>query len=121
MLERSGIVEKLCIDEDKNVLEFKINHNFFHPIRHIPHTNKINDMNISPVEGYLFTACRSMQNLQLLTGSGSCNKYCNKCIAKFNTHKFFVVEVEGQGKLVTKANFIYNTKVTSSNIQEDKY
>ena len=121
MLEISGLVDKLCIDKDGNVLDFKSNHDLFYPVRHITPTNPTNDINISPVGGYLFAACIPMKNVRRLTGSGGCNKYFNKFIAKVDTHNFIFVEVEGQGKPMTKAYFLHNRKVASSNMQEDKY
>ena len=54
-------------------------------------------------------------------GCGGFNIYCKKYITKFDTHKFVIVEVNVCGKLVNKAHFLHNTKVTSSKMQEDKY
>eukprot|EP00957_Ditylum_brightwellii_P113031 8618937-Ditylum_brightwellii.AAC.1 len=61
-----------------------------------------------------------MQNIQHLKGSGGCNKYCNKYVAKVDKQSYVVVEIEGQAQLVTKSFFLRNTKITSSKIAEDK-
>ena len=63
VLERTFLVYKLCIYEDGNVLGLKIDHNLFHPVKHIPPTNPTNYINISLLEGYLFATCISMQNV----------------------------------------------------------
>ena len=110
------MIEELEIDDDGNVAKFKSTLDFFHPVRHIPPTNATDDMNISPVEGYTFAVCRSMQNIQVLTGAGGCSKYVLKYISKIDEQNYVVVSVEGQGKITTRANYLHNTKVTSSKI-----
>jgi hypothetical protein len=101
---------------------FKSHHPFFNPKRHIPPTNPTNDMNMSPVEGRIFSVCRSMLNVQQLTECGGVNKYVNKYITKIDEQNFVIVNVDGQrnGALVTKSQFLHNTKVVSSKINEDK-
>ena len=61
-----------------------------------------------------------MQNVQRLTGNGGCSKYVCKYIAKIDEQNYVVVKVDGQGQLVTQANFLHNTKVLSSKIGEDR-
>ena len=94
----------------------------FHIKSHIPPINPTNDMNMSPVEGYTFAACRSMQNAQILTECGGVNKYVYKFIVKFNEHNFVVVSTDAHknGSLVTKGTLLHNTKVKISKINEDK-
>jgi hypothetical protein len=99
---------------------FKSNLDFFHPKRHIPATNPCGDTNMSPVEGYTFSVCRSMQNLQILVGTGGVNKYVCKYIGKIDETNYVVIKIDGHGRLVTRAHFLHNTKVTSTKIQEDK-
>ena len=115
-----GLIGKLHIDNDGNVLEFKSILDFFHPKRHIPPTNPTNDMNISPVEGYTFAACRSMQNAQVLTATGGCSKYCLKYCIKVDEQNFVIVQAENDSKMVTKAKYLHNTKIVSSKMAEDK-
>ena len=95
---------------------------FLHPQRHIPPTNPSDDINMSPVEGYTFAICRSMQNLQQLILTGGVNKYVCKYIGKIDEQNYIVifVDTETNGMLVTKATFLHNTKVTSSKMGEDK-
>ena len=62
-----GMADPICYNEKGYPSEFKSNHPFFHPTRHIPPTNPNDDCNMSPVEGKTFSACRSMQNIQCLT------------------------------------------------------
>ena len=74
-MEKVGIVEPIQVTEDGYEVPFKSNLPYFHPKRHIPPTNPTGGINMSPVDGYLFTACLSMQNVQWLTNSGGVNKY----------------------------------------------
>ena len=53
ILESIGLTDILVIDDDGNVKEFKSSLPFFHPVRHVPPTNPTNDINISPIEGYI--------------------------------------------------------------------
>ena len=56
--------------------DIKYHHDFFTPKRHIPPTMSTFDMNMSPVEGKTFSACLSMQNIQMLTYCGGVNNTC---------------------------------------------
>lgn len=119
ILEEVGLTEKLDIDDDGNVKEFKSNLPFFHPERHIPPTNPTFDVNISPVVGYLFANCRSMQNVQRIKGSGGCSKYICKYVAKMDEQNYIVVEIDGKGRLVSKGSYLHNTKIASSKMGEE--
>ena len=74
-LVQIGMIESFPPNEHGYVKKWKSKLAFLHPQRHIPPTNPNNDINMSPVEGYTFANCRSMQNIQLLTQSGGVNKY----------------------------------------------
>ena len=120
ILESIDLTDVLVIDDDGNVKEFKSPLPFFHPVRHVPPTNPTNDINISPIEGYIFAITRAMQNVQRLTGTGGCSKYVCKYIAKIDEQNYVVILVNGEGRLVTQATFLHNTKITSSKMGEDK-
>ena len=47
---------------------------------------------MSPVEGYTFANCRSMQNIQILTQCGGVNKYVCKYIGKVDKQNYVVVQ-----------------------------
>ena len=47
---------------------------------------------MSPVEGKLFSACRSMQNLQSLNCTNGTNKYVCKYCAKIDQQNYVVVK-----------------------------
>ena len=51
ILHRIGLTDKINIDDDKIVLEFKISLPLFHPNRNVPLTKNTNDVKISPLEG----------------------------------------------------------------------
>ena len=90
-------------------------------MRHIPPTNPNGDLNISPVEGYTFVNCRSMQNIQVLTQCGGVNKYVCKYIAKLDEQNYVVIKTDNFKNecLVKKAVFLHNTKVTTTKIHEN--
>ena len=93
--------------------KFKSSLPLFHPYRHVSLTNPTNDNKISPVEGYTFSVCKSMQNFQLLTDAGVFFNSVFKYIARIDKQNYFVVSVDGEIKLVTKAKFLHYTKIMS--------
>ena len=100
--------------------EIKYHHDFFTPKRHIPPTMSTFDLNMSPVEGRTFSACQSMQNIQMLTDCGGVNKYVCKYIGKIDEQNYVVIYVDGKGQLVSKGTFLHNTKITTSKKNEDE-
>ena len=99
--------------------DIKYHHDFFTPKRHIPPTMSTFDMNMSPVEGKTFSACLSMQNIQMLTDCGGVNKYVCKYIGKIDEQNYVVIFVDGKGQLVSKGQFLHNTKISTSKKNED--
>ena len=64
-LEKVGIIEPIKYDSRYDYMHpFKSRLEYIHPKRHIPPVNWTHDLNISPVEGYTFAHCQSMQNIQ---------------------------------------------------------
>ena len=116
------MIENIIVSKDGYEAPFKSNVEFFHPKRHIPPTNPTGDINMSPVEGYFFTACRSMQNVQYLTLCGGVSKYVVKYIGKIDEQNYVIICTDSSknGKLVSKSFFLHNTKVVGSKINEDK-
>ena len=121
-LVQIGLVDPLEVSEEGYEVPFKSNDSYFHPKRHVPPTNPSNDMNISPVDGYTFSVCKSMQNVQLLTECGGVNKYVCKYIGKIDEQNYVVVNTDNaqNGHLMTQATFLHNTKVATSKFHEDK-
>ena len=121
-LVKIGLIEPIHVTDDGYEAPFKSCLEYFHPKRHIPPTNPTGDINMSPVDGYLFTACKSMQNVQWLTQCGGVNKYVVKYIGKIDEQNYVIVSTDSQqsGKLVSRAYFLHNTKVTTTKINEDK-
>ena len=68
-------------------------------------------MNISPVEGYTFSLCWSIHNIQVLKGSSGCAKYVYKHIEKVDEKNYVVVEIYCKVKFITKAVFLHNKKI----------
>ena len=54
-----------------------------------------------------------MQNVQGFSGTGDYSKYVCKYIAKIDEKYYIVVIVDGSGKFVIKATFLYNAKFKS--------
>ena len=119
------MVAPIEVNEHGYVKKWKSKLAFLHPQQHIPPTNPNYDINMSPVEGYTFANCRSMQNIQILTQCGGVNKYVCKYIGKVDKQNYVVVQsnnAHGNGSfsLSTKSTFLHNTKVSLSKFQEDK-
>ena len=122
-LEKVGIIEPILFDEQMDYMKsFKSRLPYFHPKRHIPPINWTHDMNISPVEGYTFVHCLSMQNLQKILHSGGCSKYIIKYIGKIDAQNYIIVYTNGHknGQLVTKGTFVHNSKLSSSKKNEEQ-
>ena len=117
-----GMAEPIVFNERGEPSEFKSYHLFFHPTRHIPPTNPHNDMNISPVEGKTFAACRSMQNIQCLTFSDGFIKYICKYIGKIDENNMMLIRAHAHDKgiLISQETFLHNTKISTSAINEMK-
>eukprot|EP00957_Ditylum_brightwellii_P079961 6081110-Ditylum_brightwellii.AAC.1 len=77
---------------------------------------------MSPVEGYTFYVCKSMQNAQLLTECGGVIKYVCKYIGKIDEQNYVIVGIDnkGSGNLRTRSTFLHNTKVSMSKYHEDE-
>eukprot|EP00957_Ditylum_brightwellii_P002847 218909-Ditylum_brightwellii.AAC.1 len=122
MLICIGIVGPVKVTESGYGISFTSKMKFFHPRRHIPPTNPTTGMNISPVEGYTFSVCRSMQNAQLLTECGSVNKYVCKYIGKIDEQNYVIVSADNKGNdnLITRSTFLHNTKVSLSKYHENE-
>ena len=64
-------------------------------------------MNTSPVEGYTFTYCESIQSIKVITTSGSCNNkiisYCGNLV----TQNLIIVYADSKknGRLTTKSTY----------------
>jgi hypothetical protein len=119
-LQRIGLAHIPQPDQNGYQCPPIFHHKFFTPTRHIPAINLNCDKNISPIESRLFLLCRSMQNVQLIRGTGGCNKYVCKYIAKIDEQNYVIVSVDKNmnGELVTKSTFLHNTKVHRTNINE---
>ena len=63
-----------------------------------------------------------MKNIQCITDTSGCNKYCIKYIGKIDNQNYVIVYSDGNtnGKLITKAQFLNNTKLSASKYNEDK-
>ena len=120
-LVKLGMIDPIEINELGYETPFKCTDDFFHPSKHIPPTNPTEDINMSPVEGYTFSICKSMQNIQLIKGTGGCNKYVCKYVGKIDEQNYVVVKANptNNGELTTQSNFLHNTKVAGSKINEE--
>ena len=118
-----GIIKPLEYDEVNDYLKpFESRLSFFHPSRHVPAVNWNDIYNVSPVEGYTFVICQSMQNIQRIINTGGCNKYCIKYVGKIDEQNSVIVYADSHknGVLIIKSTFLHNTKLSASKINEDK-
>ena len=119
-LETICLNKSLEIDNNGNVIKFESNIPFSHPKHHAPLENPRNDMNISQMEGSLFSVTQSMKNIEKLTGTGGCAKYVCKYISNIDKQNYLVIEVNWGGRFVSKATFLHSTKISSYKIDKDK-
>ena len=121
-LVQIGMADPIICNDKGFPSPFKSYHDFFHPTRHIPPTNPNDDRNISPVEGYTFAACRSMQNIQCLFQTNGLNKYICKYIAKIDENNYIIIRAHPHdpGILIAQSVFLHNTKISTSAINERK-
>ena len=122
ILQSINLMDKITVNQFGFESTPIYNHDLFKGNRHIPPTNPNNDLNISPANGELFAATKSMQNIQILTNTNGCHKYVNKYIGKIDETNYIIVGANGSkhGSLVTHGTFLHNTKISSSKINEDK-
>ena len=77
---------------------------------------------MSPVNGRLFAATKSMQNIQFLTNSNGVNTYLCKYIGKIdeNNHVIVRCNTHDPGNLISRSTFLHNMKSTTSAMNEMK-
>ena len=116
-LEKLVLATIIC--NECNIIVFsKNNLDYFPSKKKIPPWN-YGDDNISPCETRMFTLCRSMQNIQILSGSGGSCKYCCKYVGKIDKHNYCTVFTSTDGSLIRCADFLQNTKrVTSDKVKQ---
>ena len=117
-LEISGLAA-LERNEDGEIVSFQSELDYFHPKKHIPPW-KPGDKNISPCETKTFCVCRSMQNVQWLSGAGGSCKYCCKYVAKIDKNNYMSVSTASDGRLIRRGNLLHNTKRVTSEIVQHK-
>ena len=62
-----------------------------------------------------------MQNRQTLKDCGGVNKYVCKYVGKIDEQNYVVVYMDGKSQLVTKGQFLHNTKITTSKKNKDDF
>ncbi|KAL7539846.1 hypothetical protein ACHAXR_009663, partial [Thalassiosira sp. AJA248-18] len=92
------------------------------PKRHMGAVHPGATCNMSPVIDHLFAATKSMQNAQILTGTNGVSRYVVKYIVKLDEGNRCTVWADQHTGAVIRAesNFLHNTKITSSKLNEDK-
>ena len=122
ILRRIGLAEKKVVNEFGYESKFKSCHSYFHPKRHIPPTNPTNDINMSPIESLTFSQCQSMQNIQILTKTNGCNKYCCKYVSLLKAENYVTTKSNPlqKNKISIESHHLHAPKVTSSGIAEEK-
>ena len=107
-MKRSELSNPLENDGEKVFLKpFTSRLSYFHSKVHIPAIKWTHDLNIAPVEGYTFSYCQSIQNIQKITNTGGCDKYTIKYIGKIDEQNYVIVNSDGHKncKLTTNSTF----------------
>ena len=122
VLRRVGLAEEKVVNEFGHESKFKSCHSYFHPKRHIPPTNPTKDLNMSPIETITFSQCKSMQNIQVLTKTNGCNKYCCKYVSLLKRENYVTTKSDPieKNKITTESHHLHAPKVTSSGMAEEK-
>ena len=63
-------------------------------------TRKYGNDNISPFETRTFIACRSIHNIQCLSGSSGSRKYCCKYVGNIDKNNYCKVSTSTDGSLI---------------------
>ena len=92
------------------------------PKRHMGRIHPEARCNMSPVIPELFGATKSMQNAQVITGTNGVARYVVKYIVKLDQGNRCTVWADPHSGAVMQIqkDFLHNTKITSSKINEDK-
>ena len=114
-LEKCGLAEVIAEHE----IEFK--HAYFCSTRHMPPCNQNATCNMSPVLTELFILFLSMVNVQAIGQASGIAKYILKYVAKFDQSNRVAASANTRtGALKIGSQFLHNTKITTSAINEDK-
>jgi len=97
-------------------------HKVLDPKRHIGKVTTGTGGNMSPVTPKLFALTRSMQNFQVITNTNGVSRYVVKYIIKMDEGNRCIVHADKHTGAVIRAEhqFLHNTKVTRSAINEQK-
>ena len=92
------------------------------PSRHIGRIPPDCPDKMSPVISRLFTALKSMQNAQVLTSTGGVARYVVKYVTELDKGNRVVVWADSHSgaKLRVDKQFVPNTKITSSRVNQEK-
>ena len=119
-LHQIGLANTI-LDNNGDRNKFKSSLDYFHAKRWIPPVAPGEGF-ISPYEKETFAVCQSMQNMQRLDQAGGCCKYTCKYIAKIDKQNYIKVSMnkKKKGALETNSTYLHNTKIVSSDIQQEK-
>ncbi len=109
----------LCtVDEDGKP---EYHHPYFKPHRHMAPCNRNARCNMSPTPTELFLLLRSMVNAQWMGHSNGIAKYLLKYVGKFDQGNRATASANPHtGAIRVGQEFLHNTKIASSRINEDK-
>jgi predicted GIY-YIG superfamily endonuclease len=119
-LNKIGLANELHnIHGDRN--EFKSTLGYFHPKRWVPAIVP-GDAPLSPYESETFCICQSMQNCQRLDQAGGCCKYTCKYLVQVDKQNYVTISMnkDKKGSLETNSTYLHNTKIASSDLQQEK-
>ena len=106
--------------------EGKVEGEFLHPMlnntRHMGRVNPSATENLSPVCDEWFAATRSTSNFQFLGGTNGVCRYVVKYVVKIDKNNRVILWADAHcgARLRAEYNFLYNTKIATSAINEQK-
>ena len=114
-LERCGLCKVV------SEYETEFHHAYFCSSRHIAPCNYNTTCNMSPVLTELFLLFLSMVNAQLIGHANGIAKYILKYVGKFDEGTRVIASANAHtGAVKVGSQFLHNTKITSSRMNEDK-
>ena len=120
--EFNSLMERLGMCNVDSSGDYKYDHPFFKPQRHMPPCMSNDHTNMSPVDTYWWLFFESMVNVQYIGSVSTLAKYLMKYICKFDKTERIETKANAHtGALQVGSQFLHNTKISSSAYHERKH
>ena len=120
--EFNNLMERLGFCQADSFGDFKYDHPFFQPVRHMPPCMPNDTTNMSPVDNCWFLFFESMVNTQWIGSANTLAKYLMKYVCKFDKRERIETKANPHtGALQVGSEFLHNTKISSSAYHERRH